>query len=167
MSSGGPSPTIAARCKSRSFLQHASEPIGPAHLKRPSVRPPTSGDPVKNARSLDLEGMAVRAVYVPSPKHKRGMFINEYGTRVTGKPGLNATAVEEAVEQEPAPPFTMVCPSRWNDRHPRREATDLLRQAIRNGQIGHPVTDGMPQWVWARDPEDMKVVYLAGPRIQF
>jgi hypothetical protein len=105
--------------------------------------------------------MAARAIYVPSPKHKRGMFINEYGTRVTGKPGLNATTVEEAVEEEPDPPFTMVCPSRWNDRHPRREATDLLRQAIRNGQIGHPVTDGMPQWVWARDPEDLKVVYLA------
>lgn len=105
--------------------------------------------------------MAVRAVYVPSPKHKKGMFIDEYGTRVTGKPGQNATTVEEAVEEEPDPPFTMICPSRWNDRHPRREATDLLRQGIRNGQIGHPVTDGMPQWVWARDPDDLKVVYLA------
>lgn len=105
--------------------------------------------------------MAVRAAYVPSPKHKKGMFINEYGTRVTGKPGQNATTVEEAFEEEPDPPFTMICPSRWNDRDPRREATDLLRQGIRNGQIGHPVTDGMPQWVWARDPDDLKVVYLA------
>ena len=105
--------------------------------------------------------MAVRAVYVSSPKHKKGTFIDEYGTRVTGKPGQNATTVEEAGEEEPDPPFTMICPSRWNDRHPRREATDLLRQGIRNGQIGHPVTDGMPQWVWARDPDDLKVVYLA------
>lgn len=105
--------------------------------------------------------MAARAVYVPSPKHKKGMFINEYGTRMTGKPGQNATTVEEAVEEEPDPPFTMICPSRWKDRHPGREATDLLRQGIRNGQIGHPVTDGMPQWVWARDPDDLKVVYLA------
>ena len=105
--------------------------------------------------------MAARAVYVPSPKHKKGMFINEYGTRMTGKPGQNATTVEEAVEEEPDPPFTMICPSRWKDRHAGREATDLLRQGIRNGQIGHPVTDGMPQWVWARDPDDLKVVYLA------
>jgi len=105
--------------------------------------------------------MADRAVYVPSPKHKNGMFINEYGTRVTGKPGLNATTVQEAVEKEPDPPFTMVCPPRWNDRHPRQQATSLLRQTIRNGQIGHPVIDGMPQWVWARDPEDLKVVYMA------
>ena len=89
------------------------------------------------------------------------MFIDEYGTRITGKPGQNATTVEKAVEEEPDPPFTMICPPRWNDRHPGREATGLLRQGIRKGQIGHPVTDGMPQWVWARDPDDLRVVYLA------
>lgn len=130
-------------------------------MKRPSSRPPSSGDPVKNARSLDLEGMANQSVYVPSEKHKKGMFINEHGIRQVGRPGVRPTTVDEAAKQEPIPDFTMICPARWNDRHPSREATDLLRLAIRRGQIGHPVADGLPQWVWARDPDDPKTIYAA------
>ena len=116
---------------------------------------------MKNARSLNLEAMAARAVYVPSPKHKMGMFIDESGTRTVGRPGQNATTVAKALEDKPEEPFTMICPERWNNRHPGDEATLLLREAIRRGQIGYPVTDGLPQWVWARDPDDPKVVYLA------
>ena len=105
--------------------------------------------------------MANQAVYVPSEKHKRGMFIDQLGNRQLGRPGAHATTVEQSRRQEPPPPFTTTCPERWNDRHPSREATDLLRQAIRRGQIGHPVAEGLPRWVWARDPDDPKTVYEA------
>lgn len=136
-------------------------PIRFAPLKRPPSRLPSSGDPVKNAKTLDLEAMASQAIYIPSDKHKRGVFTDQSGHRQIGKPGVRATTVDEAEEEKPSPPFTMICPERWNGRHPSREATTLLRQAIRRGQIGHPMTDGLPQWVWARDPEDPKTVYAA------
>ena len=55
----------------------------------------------------------------------------------------------------------MLCPLKWNSRDPANEATELLRSAIGRGQIGHPVQDGMPEYVWARDPEEPSIVYAA------
>jgi hypothetical protein len=56
----------------------------------------------------------------------------------------------------------MICPEKWNNRDPAVEATQLLRAAILKGQIGHPLgEDGLPQYVWARDPEDHSIVYEA------
>jgi hypothetical protein len=52
-------------------------------------------------------------------------------------------------------------PRKWNNRSPSAQATTLLRQAIRRGQIGHPLTDGLPEYVWARDPEDTSIIYQA------
>lgn len=100
--------------------------------------------------------MAARATYVGSKKHKLGSFAGEVGT-----PGVRPTTVEQAKASPPTPPFTMICPERWNRLAPGKEATDLLRGAILHGQIGHPVTDGLPQYVWARDPADPTVVYEA------
>jgi hypothetical protein len=56
----------------------------------------------------------------------------------------------------------MICDEKWNRRDPAAEATELLRSAIRRGQIAHPLgVDGLPGYVWARDPEDASVVYEA------
>jgi len=99
--------------------------------------------------------MASRATYVGSDKHKLGSSAGR-----VGRPGPRPTTVEQARKNELQPPFTMMCPTKWNNR--TEEATALLRDAIRRGQIGHPVSDdGLPEYVWARDPEDDTIVYQA------
>jgi hypothetical protein len=125
--------------------------------KRPEPRPPTSGSPIRNVGSGLLEAAANRAIYVGSPKHKKGAFSGQ-----VGRPGANPTTVEQAEQKPPTPPFTMMCPEKWNNRNPAAEATQLLRSAILKGQVGHPLgEDGLPQYVWARDPEDASIVYEA------
>jgi len=100
--------------------------------------------------------MARRAVYVGSNKHKVGFYEGQ-----VGRPGRSPTTIEQAWENIPTPPFTTMCPTKWNNRSPNADATALLRVAIRRGQIGHPLTDGLPEYVWARDPEDTAIVYQA------
>jgi hypothetical protein len=126
--------------------------------KRPKPRRnPRSGSPVRNPDPMLLEAAASHAIYVGSPKHKFGVFFGQ-----VGRPGAKPTSVEQARQDPPTPPFTMICDVKWNGRDPMAEATDLLRVAIRRGQIGHPIgPDGMPEYVWARDPEDVTVVYEA------
>jgi len=97
---------------------------------------------------------AAGAVYEGSSKHKHGVSWLGVGT-----PGKGALTIEEAVREEPDPPFTMICPIKWNRRDPLKEATDLLRDAIAKGQVGHPIEGGLPYVVWARDPECATIVY--------
>ncbi len=125
--------------------------------KRPKPSGERAGRPV---RGVDLQALAAAAnlaIYVGCRKHKHGRYQGEVGT-----PGPRPTTVAQAREALPAPPFTMICDLKWNQRDPSKEATELLRSAIRRGQIGHPVgPDGLPQYVWARDPEDPSIVYEA------
>lgn len=125
--------------------------------KRPAIRPSRGGKPVKNPDPRLLEAAAAFAVYVGSEKHKYGAYFGR-----VGRPGVNPTTVEQAAQQQPVEPFTMICPEKWNNRDPAIEATGLLRLAILRGQIGHPIGEnGLPQYVWARDPEDPSIVYQA------
>jgi len=124
--------------------------------RRPDSRPPPAGRPVRNPRQPDLDAMADRVIYVGSHKHKKGMYQGRIGD-----PGSRPTTVEQARVSPPAKPFTMLCPAKWNQLVPWEEATTLLRAAIRCGQIGHPIKDGLPEYVWARDPDDPSIVYEA------
>lgn len=123
---------------------------------RPPIRPQRSGRPIRHTKDLDLDAIAERVIYVGSPKHKRGSYAGQVGA-----PGPRPTTVEQAREIPPTPPYTMLCPLKWNERDPGVEATLVLRQAIRKGQIGYPIEDGLPQYVWARDMEDPSIVYAA------
>src|SRR6266481_1141418 len=124
--------------------------------KRPKSRPPRSGRPIRNLEPGQLEAMAERVVYVGSPKHKTGMFNGQIGSA-----GARPTTVSQAQSNPPNRMFTMLCPVKWNQLDPSKEATALLRLAITRGQIGHPVVDGLPGVVWARDPDDPSIVYQA------
>ena len=125
--------------------------------KRPQSRPPRAGTPVRSPDLPALADAARRAIYVGSPKHKFGVFQGQ-----VGRPGANPTKVEQTLVRPPTPPFTMICPEKWNQRDPAMDATDLLRRAIAGGQVGHPIgPDGLPTYVWARDPEDQSIVYEA------
>jgi hypothetical protein len=125
--------------------------------KRPKPRPPRSGSPIRSPDPKVLEAAADRAIYIGSPKHKFGAFSGQ-----VGRPGARPTTVQQAQQEPPTPPFTIICPEKWNNRDPAADATQLLRDAIRKGQIGHPLGgDGLPEYVWARDPEDGSIVYQA------
>ena len=125
--------------------------------KRPKARPPRGGSPIRNADEKALEMAARHAIYVGSAKHKKGAFMGE-----VGRPRARPTSVEQAMQHPPTPPFTMICPEKWNNRDPADQATLLLRTAILRGQIGHPLgDDGLPEYVWARDPENAAIVYEA------
>jgi hypothetical protein len=124
--------------------------------KRPVSAGPRSGSPIRNLSPDVLKIMAERAVYVGSPKHRFGSFQGEVGT-----PGARPTTVEQAKAETPEPPFTMICPDRWSKLPDRSEATALLRSGIMRGQIGHPIVDGLPKYIWARDPADTSIVYQA------
>ena len=124
--------------------------------KRPKSSSPRSGQPVRNPVYDELVVMAARAVYVGSPKHKSGVYAGQVGT-----PGPRPTTVAQAAISPPVEPFTMLCPVKWNQLDPSKEATALLQGAILRGQIGHPVEDGLPRYVWARDPDDPSIVYQA------
>jgi hypothetical protein len=124
--------------------------------KRPKPPDPRSGIPVKNASADVLQSMADRAVYIGSPKHRFGVFRGEVGT-----PGARPTTVDQAKAETPHYPFTMICPDRWGKLPDRSEATALLRSGILSGQIGHPIVDGLPKWVWVRDRVDTSIVYQA------
>jgi len=100
--------------------------------------------------------MANRVVYVGSHKHKQGMYQGRIGDS-----GARPTTVDQARVSPPIKPFTMLCPVKWNQLDPSKEATSLLRTAINFGQIGHPIKDGLPEYVWARDPDDPSIVYEA------
>lgn len=120
--------------------------------QRPAPRPR-----VAPLSPTDLETAAERVRYVGSPKHKFGAT----ATLGVGRPGVQPYTVEQARQREPKPPFTMICPAKWNRRSPDREATALLRSALRMGHTS-PFSPGeLPKFVYARDPEDRSVVYRA------
>jgi hypothetical protein len=124
--------------------------------KRPKPRSMRDGQPVRDPNPELLIAAAELAVYIGSPKHKRGLYQG-----AVGHPGPNPTTIEQARGAPPTPPFTTLCDLKWNERDPSKEATELLRSAIRKGQIGHPIDEGLPKYVWARDPEDPSIVYEA------
>jgi hypothetical protein len=124
--------------------------------KRPKSRGPTTNSPVKDCDRASLEALASQAVYLGSAKHKWGK-----SWLGVGRPGFNALSTDQANQDDPTPPYTMVCPEKWNRLDPTSEATCLLREAILKGQIGHPIVDGLPKVVWARDPDDPSIVYRA------
>ena len=126
-------------------------------MRRPDPRGPRAGRPIKNASALDLEDMANRAVYVGSTQHKRGVWQGELA-----KPKENAKTIEEARDAPLNEPISVLCPEKWSSLDPRMEATDLLREGIRYGQIGHPLEEnGLPRYAWKRDEQDPTIVYCA------
>ena len=81
--------------------------------------------------AAELAAAADRSHYVGSPKHKYGAT----SWLGVGHPGANPRTVEQARDNPPQPPYTMICPLKWNTRDPAGEATALLRKALRNGQV--------------------------------
>jgi hypothetical protein len=124
--------------------------------KRPQPILHRSGTPIRNISQDALNEMAARARYYGSPKHRFGAFQGEIG-----RPGGNPTTVEQASAVTPTPPFCMICPERWTQLPDRQKATTLLQEGIKRGQIGYPIEEGLPRFVWVRDPDDKSVVYEA------
>jgi hypothetical protein len=123
--------------------------------RSPLGRRPLAAPPRHEPSAADLAAAAERVRYIGSPKHKFGATA-ELGP---GRPGIQPLTLEQARVRPPVPPFTMICPAKWNRRDPAREATALLKEALMNGQVS-PFKPGLlPKHVYARDPEDRSVVY--------
>jgi hypothetical protein len=105
----------------------------------------------------DLAAAADRCRYVGSSKHVDGLS----RWKDPGRAGVNAHTVEEARQDAPEPPYTMLCPTKWNTLNPAREATALLQDAVRRGQVSPFDKGGFPKFVYARDPDDSSIVYRA------
>lgn len=130
--------------------------------KRQMARKDIGKRPVPRRRderpsASDLAVAAAHSRYVGSPKHKFGAT----SWLGIGRPAANPRTVEQARENPPEPPYTMICPIKWNSRDPAGQATDLLRRALTNGQVSPFQPGAMPKFVYARDPEDRSVVYRA------
>jgi hypothetical protein len=123
-------------------------------MKRPKSRPPRAGDPIIGIPAEELGAMAERVQYEGSPQHKDTP--SEAGAP---KPRSGAIVVEDAKARGQDAPDCVLCPRKWARRF--RAATDLLRMGIKLGQIGHPIENGLPKYVWARDPSERDIVYEA------
>lgn len=97
-----------------------------------------------------LKQMASQATYEGSVQHKGGMSF-------AGSPAPRAGATHVGAQFETAD--CMLCPNKW--AWEKDAATDLLRSAIERGQFDVKSVSAMPQYVWARDPVDRKIVYEA------
>jgi hypothetical protein len=121
-------------------------------FRRPRPRPakaPAAYDAVMPAERATL---AKQAVYIGSPDHTD---IPKFG--VGSHPRRGATTIEVAEEQRLKNPSCTVCPRKWARR--QDDVRNLLRSAIEAANF--VATDGLPDRVWARDPDDRQLVYEA------
>lgn len=123
-------------------------------FKKPRPRPP-AGSPAYDTltREARIE-LARQAEYVGSPHHTD---IPKFG--IQNSPRSGATTIERAEEQGLKNPSCLVCPRKWARRHDRVKI--VLREAIEAGYFIAPPLGCMPTPVWARDPDDTRLVYEA------
>jgi hypothetical protein len=122
--------------------------------KKPKPRP-AAARPARDALSKEARALiASKAVYVGSPHHTD---IPKLGLQV--QPRSGATSIEQAEELGLKNPSCTVCPRKWARRP--KDVNALLRSAIEAGNFVEIVPDGMPNVVWARDPDDPSLVYEA------
>lgn len=98
--------------------------------------------------------MARRATYVGSPHHTD---VPKYG--MPAAPRTGAESIEAAEAEGLKNPACTLCPRKWVRQQAR--ATQVLQDAITNGQFVAGPADRLPGLVWARDPDDSAVVYEA------
>jgi|HubBroStandDraft_2_1064218.scaffolds.fasta_scaffold74216_2 hypothetical protein len=104
---------------------------------------------------MTLEARSVLAgvvEYVGSPHHTD---IPKLGRPAGARQG--AVTVEEAEEVDQEPDCTL-CPRKWASNP--QGVQNLLQEAIRAGQFVEP-EKGFPTKVWARDPDDARLIYEA------
>jgi hypothetical protein len=122
--------------------------------ERPRPRP-RKAEPASQALSVDVRAkIAEDAIYIGSPHHTD---VPKYGLQAQPREG-HAT-VEKAEEDGLKNPSCLVCPRKWARR--QNDATKLLQQAIKDGHFIPEGEENKPGRLWARDPDDAKIVYEA------
>jgi len=122
-------------------------------MRRPApVRPAAKN----NLSERDCAVLASRAEYIGSPHHKDTPSFA--GNQPAPRSG--AKSVEQIDAEGIESPDCTICPRKWARR--QEAATDLLREAIRNGHMsGDAGPTSLPKRVWARDPDTPGIVYEA------
>jgi hypothetical protein len=105
--------------------------------------------------AAELDELAVSANYVGSSHHKDVPAMN-----LVPAPRRGAKHIGQSEEQGVDNPDCSLCPRKWAGR--QREATELLREGIRLGQVSSDARVGsLPTRVWIRDSGDQAIVYEA------
>lgn len=125
-------------------------------IRRPRPTAPKAKPATAWVTAAQRDALAEGAVYVGSGDHKDSP--NFTGTF---HPRKGAVSFDRAADQGIEDPDCTICPRRWAAQ--QDAATDLLRQAIRNGffvtRPGDPIR--LPERVWAQDPTRPEIVYEA------
>lgn len=103
---------------------------------------------------VDRDALSIDAVYIGSSHHTD---VPKYG--LSARPRTGAATIAIAEDEGLKNPSCMVCPRKWVRR--QRDATKLLRDAIKAGHFIPEEAGQKPSRLWARDPEDPKIVYEA------
>jgi hypothetical protein len=124
--------------------------LRPKQMRKPPPLAPKIRPAAGVLSETTLKQMANQATYEGSVQHKDGMSF-------AGSPSPRAGATHVGAQFET--PDCMLCPHKWAWK--KDAATDLLRSAIERGQFDVRSGSALPQYVWARDPVDRKIVYEA------
>jgi hypothetical protein len=127
---------------------------GKLSFRRPRPRPPKAPRATDTLSLAERSALAVRAAYCGSPHHTD---IPKYGNSAAPRAGAQRVEVAEADGLKN--PSCTLCPRKWVRQHTK--ATQLLQDAIKNGQFAAGEPDELPRLVWARDPDDPRLVYEA------
>jgi hypothetical protein len=104
----------------------------------------------------ELCALAAGAMYVGSGQHKDVPMMG-----IVPSPRVGATTFEKAEDSRIDNPDCMLCPRKWAKKD-IRDATHLLREAIRLGQVSRDAaSDSLPSRVWVRDPQEPAIIYEA------
>jgi hypothetical protein len=124
-------------------------------FRKPRPRPPKRQPAFEVLNREQCLEIAAQVQYVGSQHHTD---IPKYGLENKPRPGFMPIAKAEKLRI--ANPSCTICPRKWASR--RAEATALLQNAIENGHfVVEANATQLPQRVWARDPEDVNLVYEA------
>jgi hypothetical protein len=94
-------------------------------MKRPERKRPHRQKRLTDASVIDLAAVSANARYVGSREHKSGPSF-------AGQPAPRSDA--------------SICDASLNDR--QTEIQNWLRAALQSGQVGAPIENGFPRYVW-------------------
>jgi hypothetical protein len=125
-----------------------------AIFEKPRPRPPKAQPAFEALSPTAREAIAEGAHYVGSPHHTD---VPKYGSPANPRSGF--TTIEDAEKEGLKNPSCLVCPRKWVRR--QDDATELVRQAIKQGTFIPEGEHKKPFRLWARDPDDSSLVYEA------
>lgn len=123
-------------------------------FEKPRPRPPQAEPAFRTLSLPERQALAGGARYVGSPHHTD---VPKYGSPSSPRHGF--LTLEQAEESGLKNPACLVCPRKWVRR--QGDATRVVTDAIEKGTFIPEGAGQKPSILWARDPDDPRIVYEA------